>query len=119
MAGWRLDLITRDHVKFVDPMILVGRTLRGRIAFAFPGHNMHQDRTLLRIAHVLQNRYQLIEIMTIDRADVIKAEFFKLRAALPQMASVFFHARGTAFPRFRQAFGKLLGDVAHVQVRLA
>src|ERR1700753_1530975 len=46
------------------------------VTLALFGHDMDQRRTHLRVPHVLQNRQKVIEVMTVDRTDVIEAEFF-------------------------------------------
>ena len=80
---------------------------------------MHEDRRLLGIADVFQNRKQLAEVVTVDRPDVIEAEFLEPRAALPDVAGVFFDAGGAALPLLRKHLGQLLGIIAKMQIRAA
>ncbi len=74
---------------------------------------------LLGVAHVLQNRQQLVHVVAVDGAHVIEAELLEPHAALPEVARVFLHAGGAALPAFRQALGELLGKVTQLQIRAA
>ena len=56
-------------------MIFVVRRLGGRVALALLGDDMHQHRPAARVAHVLQDRQQVVEIVAVDRADIVEAEF--------------------------------------------
>ena len=62
-------------------MQLVGRRFRGLIALALLGDHMDEDRTVFGVAHILQNRQKVIEIVAVDRADIIEAELLEQRAA--------------------------------------
>ena len=54
--GLRLVLRARDHVEFGNAVIFVGGSLRRGVAVALLGDHMNEDRTLLRVAHILQHR---------------------------------------------------------------
>ena len=58
-------------------MIFVGGGLGQWVAFAFFGHDMHQHRPALHVAHVLQDREQMVEIVAVDRPDIIEAELLE------------------------------------------
>ena len=115
----RLHLRAGDDVELGDAVILVVGGLRRRVALALLGHDVHEDRPLLGVAHVLQDGQQVIEVVPVDRADVVEAQLLEPRAALPEMTRVFLHARGAPLPALRQLLGELLGDVAQVEVRAA
>ena len=53
--------------------ILTGR----RVAFALVGHDVHQHGPLPRIADVLQDWDQMIEIVTVDGAHIIEAQLLE------------------------------------------
>ena len=78
---------------------------------------MDQDRTLVGIADILQHRDQVVEIVAIDRADIIKAQFLEQGAAHRQAARELVGLACGKMERTRQAAGELLGDLAHAQER--
>ena len=77
----RLGLRAGDDVELLDAVIFVRRRLGRAIALALLGHDMDQDRALLAVADILEHRDQMVEIMAVDRADIIEAEFLEQRAA--------------------------------------
>ena len=79
--GRRLGLRAGDDVELVDAVILVGRRLGRRVALALLGHDMDQHRAVAIVADVLQHREQVLEIVAVDRADVVEAKFLEQRAA--------------------------------------
>ena len=118
-VGLGLDLRAGDDVEAVDAVILVVGGLGRRIALALLGDDVHQDRALPGIAHVAQHGQQHVEIVAVDRADVIEAQLLEQRAAGPQRARHLLGAGGAALPGLGQDLGELLGDVAQVQVGAA
>ena len=88
-GGLGLLLLAGDDVEFGDAMILVVGRLGGCIALALLGHDMDQDRAVIAIAHIAQDRDQLVEIMAVDRADIAKAHLLEQRAAHGHSAHVF------------------------------
>lgn len=50
---------------------------------------MNEDRTLFGVAHILQDREQVVQIVTINRSHIIKAQLFKQRAAGKETAGKF------------------------------
>ena len=106
VSGW-LRLSAGDHIKLADTVILVRRFFRGCVAFALLGHNMNEDRPFIRIAHISQNRQQVIEIVAVNRPDIIETQFLEERSAGCHATGIFFSA-----PRFfLKRFGKHLRDV--------
>ena len=77
--GWRSRwLQTRGHIEFTRPVVGDGVGLCLRIALAFAGDHVQKLRPF-EVAHVLQRGDQRLHIVSIDRANVIEAEFFKQR----------------------------------------
>ena len=63
-------------------MPLVLGLLGRQIAVAFFGHHVDEDRPrLVAVADVFQHRQQMIDIVAVDRPDIIKAELFEQRPA--------------------------------------
>ncbi len=108
-----------DDVELADAVVLVVGRLGGCVALALLGDDVDEDRSLARVAHVLQDGQQVIEVVTVDRPYVVKPELLEPGAALPQMPRVFLHARGTSLPALRQLPRQLLGDVAQIEIRAA
>ena len=58
---------------------------------------MNQDRAgFLGFAHVAQHRQQMVEVVAVDRADVVEAHFLEQGAAGQDAAGVFLGAAGGA-----------------------
>ena len=47
---------------------------------------MDEYRAGLHVVHILQDRQQVIEVMAIDRPDIIEAQFFEQGTAGPEPA---------------------------------
>ena len=90
----RLRLLTRNHVEFVDAVIFVGRGFGRRIALALLRHHMDEHRAFLRITHIFQDRQQMIQIMPVDRTDIIEAQFLEQSASGEEGAGIFFRFAG-------------------------
>ena len=80
---------------------------------------MHQDRPHLGVAHIFQHRKQVIEIVSIDRTDVIESEFLEQRAARHEPASELLYLERFLVEDLRQPFRQLLTDLAQRQIRAA
>src|SRR3546814_7403219 len=75
---------------------------------------MDQHRALVVcVAHVLQDRQQVIQIVAIDGSDVEEAEFLEEGAAGEQAARVFLRALGGQLDRAREALCQRAADLAH------
>ena len=104
----RLRLGARDDVELADAVVLVGRLLGRIVALAFLRDGVHQHRAgLLVVAEVLQHRQQMVQIVTVDRADVIQAQFLEQRAAGDHAAGIFLGPPGGLL----EALGETVGDV--------
>ena len=112
----RFHLRASDNVELVDAVILVGGILGRWITFAFLGDDMHQDRSLLGVAHVLEHWQQHVEIMAVDGSEIEEAEFLEQRTACPVRPRVFLGTRREAFPLLGQLARQLLADFAQVQI---
>jgi hypothetical protein len=60
---------------------------------------------------ILQNRDEMIEIMTVDRADVIEPQLLEQRAARDHTAGKFLGALGALFHRPWKEMGDLLPNL--------
>ncbi len=118
-VGLGLDLCAGHDIEAVDAVVLVIGGLGGRIALALLGHDMDQNRALVGVAHILEDRDQRVEVVAVDRADVVEAQLLEPGAALPDVAGIFLHARGAPLPGLGQALGQLLADFAQVQIGAA
>ncbi|PAV93640.1 hypothetical protein WR25_16468 [Diploscapter pachys] len=74
---------------------------------------MDQDRPFLGIADVLEHRDQMVEVVPVDRPDVIEAQLLEQRAAHRHAAGEFVGLARRVMERPRQAAGEALQDVAH------
>jgi hypothetical protein len=74
---------------FLDAVIFVRRRLGGGIALALLRHDMEQHRAFLGVADILQHRDQMVEIVTVDRADIVKAQLLEQRAPGRHAAGIF------------------------------
>ena len=112
----RLGLLAGDDVELDHAVILVGGLFGRRVALALLRHDVDQDRALLGVAHVLQHGQQVIEIVAVDRADVIEAELLEHRAAGQEAARIFLDAQRLLLQALRQLVRELLADVAQRHV---
>ncbi len=115
----RLGLGAGDDVEGGDAVVLVVGGFGGRIAFALLGDDMHQHRPARHVAHVLEHRQQVVEIVAVDRPDVVEAELLEQGAAGEKAAAVFLGLPGLVVEEARQPLGQLLGDVAQRHVSAA
>ena len=87
-----------DDIELADAVELVGGDLGRPVALTLLRHDMDQDRPVLHGAHIAQNGEQMIEIVAVDRADIIEAELLEQRAAGPEAAGEFLGARRPLLP---------------------
>ena len=80
-ATGALVLLARDHVEFDDAMIFVSRRFCRGIAFSLLRDDMDQHGAFGIVADIFEDGNELVEIMAVDRANIIKAEFFEQGAA--------------------------------------
>ena len=78
-------------------MQLVGRAFGRSVAVALLGDHVQQNRpALLSFAQIAQNGEQMVEVVAVDRADVIEAEFLEQRPAGQDAAGIFLGTLGRA-----------------------
>ena len=114
-AGWRLGLFAGDDVEFADAVVFVGGGFGRAVALALLSDDMDQAGALGGIAHVFQHRHEMVEIMPVDRPDVIKAELFEQRAAHGEAAREFVGTAGGLMQRPGQAARQAPGQFAQFQ----
>ena len=54
----------------------------------------------------------MVEIMAVDRTDIIEAQLLEQHAAGPEIARIFLGAARAALPILGQALGELLDEIA-------
>jgi len=86
-ARRRFRLLAGDDVEFLHAMIFVGGGLGGGIALALYRHRMDQHRPMVAVAHIFEDRDQMLQIMPVDRPDIIKSELLEQGAAHRHAAS--------------------------------
>ena len=96
-------------------MVLVGGVLRRRVALALLGHDVDEDRSGLGVADVLQHRQEMVEVVAVDRADIVEAELLEQRAAGPEAAGVLLGPLRLLVEEFRQLARELLRGVARIE----
>jgi len=107
-------------VEFDHGVKLVGGGFRRPIAFALLGDDMDQDRAGLHVTNVSQYRKQVVEVVAVDRADIIEAEFLEQRAAADhEAAGIFLGPVGTIRDYLRKMLAELLGGLAQRAIGLA
>jgi len=81
--------------------------------------HMHQHRATLRIvAHILQHRHEVLEIMAVDRADIIEAHFLKPCTTCEHRAAVMLGLARGFLETAREQIGEVLRDMADVAIFL-
>ena len=86
----RLVELAGDDVELADAVIPVRGGLGRLVALALLGDAMDQDRAALRVvADIFQNRDQVVQVVPVDRADIVKAQFLEQGAAGQQAAGIF------------------------------
>ena len=85
----RRELAARRDLELWHAVILVAGGLRRGVALALVRLDVQEDRLgALAIADVLQDRHEVVEVVAVDRANVIKSELLKERAAGDHAARV-------------------------------
>ena len=107
-AARTLVLLARDDVELDHAMIFVGGIFGRAIALALLGHDMDQDRAFLGVADILEDFDQRLDIMAVDRADIIEAQLLEQGAAGHPAAGIFLHLARGAMERIRHRPRQLL-----------
>ena len=78
---------------------------------------MNEDRPVIHVANVLEDRQQVIDIVSVDRPDIEKSEFVKERTAGDETSSVFFHCQCALLEHFRwQTLGDLMEGLSQPMI---
>ena len=101
-------MLTGDNVKLRHSVVFLPALTHKGMAPALFGDHMQQHRTAIgAIFEVAQDRHQLIQIMTINRADIEKPELGENGAAADNAARHFLGPLGGAFKFGRKTAGNL------------
>ena len=100
-------------------MVFVAGGFRRRVAFALFRYDVHEDRAVAGVTNVSQHWQEVVEVVPVDRAHIVKSEFFEQRSARPEAARKMVEALGLDFQRFRQLPSELLADIAQRTIGLA
>ena len=109
-----LLLLAGDDVELGDAVILVLRGLGRRVALALLRHAVNQHRAFpIAVAHVLQDRQQMLEVVAVDGADIEEAQLFEERAAGEEAARILFCPLGRLLDRPREAASQIARQLTH------
>ena len=72
-----LGLFARHNIELGNAVIFVRAVLRRSVAFALFGHDVDQHRSFRCVAHIFEDRDQMIEIVPVNGPHIIEAELFK------------------------------------------
>ena len=87
-------------------MQLVRRGLGLRIALALLRDGVNQDRPgLLCLAHVAQDRQKVVQVVAVDRAQIVKAQLLEQRPAGQHAAGILLRPPRRALDAAREALG--------------
>jgi len=75
-----LDLNATGDVKRPDAMITIIRLFGWRISLPFFRHHMNQQRPGGAVSRMLQSRDELVQVMPIDRADILEPHVLEQRS---------------------------------------
>jgi hypothetical protein len=114
-ARGAFGLLAGDDVELLHPVVLVGAVLGRDVALALLGNDVDQTRALGGVAHVLEHRDQLVEVVAVDRADVVEAQFLEQRAAHRHAAGIFVGLARSAVERLGQLAGDAPGYLAQAE----
>ena len=113
--GRGLHLLAGDDVELLHPVILVGGSLGGGIALALLRDDMDQAGAGGGIAHILQHRDQLLQIMPVDGPDIVEAQLLEQGAAHRHATGKLVRFARRAVQAGGQMRRQPLGQLAHLQ----
>ena len=93
-------------------MIFIRCRLGRRIAMSLFGDDMDQARPLCCVADIFENGDEMIEIVAVNRADIVKAQFLEQRSAHRHAARELVGLARCDMERFGQFARDTLGDFA-------
>mmetsp|Transcript_14383 Transcript_14383/g.37312 ORF Transcript_14383/g.37312 Transcript_14383/m.37312 type:complete len:337 (-) Transcript_14383:730-1740(-) len=86
---WSGELFARRDVELGHTVILVRGGLGRGVAFALVGLHVQQHwLRALAVADVLEDRHQVVEVVSVDRANVVEAELLKQSSARHHAAGI-------------------------------
>ncbi len=115
-SALRLLLFAGDHVELGDTVILVRAVFGRGIALALLRHDMDQHRALFAVADVLEHGNEVLEIVPVDRPNVIEPQLFEQSAAGRHAARVFFCLLEPAPHTPAELLGDLRGHGAQPEI---
>ncbi len=111
-----LGLHAGDDVELHDAVIFVGAVLGRGVALALLGDDVDQHRPVVGVADILEHLDQRVDIMAVDRADIIEAELVEERAAGEHAAGIFLHLARRDVQRLGHRPRQLLRQLARRQI---
>ena len=91
-------------LNFATPWYLSALRSAGGVALALLGHDMQQHRPLMiRVPEVAQHRHEVIEVVPVDRADIVETQLLEQCPAGQQAARELVGAPGRLLERAREA----------------
>ena len=111
-VGHGLGLFAGDHVEPRHGMQLVAGTFGRGITLALFSNDVHQYRSVLAVTHIAQDWQKDIEIVAVNRADIVEAKFLEQCTAGPETAGIFLGLARLVGDEFRQLFVDVLGGFA-------
>ncbi|GJD98052.1 hypothetical protein OCOJLMKI_5291 [Methylobacterium iners] len=119
-VGLGLGLDAGDHVELDHAVVAVGAGFRRCVALALLGDDVQQDRALVGVPHVAQHRQQVVEVVPVDRADIVEAHLLEHRARAHDQAAGELLGLGRALVEgLGQKLAQLLGGLAQRAVGAA
>ncbi len=116
VGGGRLGLLAGDDVELGHRVVLVGRAFGRAVALALLSDHVNQHRLVVHMLDVIEHRHQVLEIVAVDRPDVIEAQFLEERAAGGHAPGVLLGLAGHVLQRARQMAGHLLAELSHALI---
>src|SRR5262249_52680493 len=114
---WRpFFLLAGQDIELRNTVIFVVRSLRWSVAFALVGHHVHENRTVVGVAYVLQHWDQVIEIVSVDRPDIVEAKLLEQCAAHPEATGIFFRAPRRHLQHLRKALYQPLHHISDATI---
>ena len=111
-ATWALVLLAGDDVEFDNTMIFVSRRFGRGIALTLLCDDMDQHGAFRIVADIFENGNELIQIVAVDGADIVKAQLFKKGAAHGHATGIFFCLGRSIVDTARKLPGQLAREAA-------
>jgi len=99
-------------------MVLVGRRLGRTVALALLSHDMDEDRLVVDLRDVLEDRDEVVEVVTVDRPHVIESQLLEEGASGGHAAGVFLCLAGHVLEALGEPADRALAELAHAPIAL-